>query len=147
MAKYSIDQEIFAEIQTVEKVSSVRHFSLLPPSEHGRPEFAMFGISNAGKSSLVNYLAGRKLLATISKNPGHTQKFTHFLVDKSWYLVDVPGIGYAQVSRKKKTQMDSILQSYLRHRKTLCEVLYVVDGSMQPRDLDLLSIKWLVDAQ
>jgi len=142
----SLENEVFAEVKRVEKVSAVRHYGWLPEAEHNKPEFAVFGLSNAGKSSLVNYLVGRKLLATISKNPGHTQKIGHYLVDKSWYLVDLPGIGLARVSNEKKQQMDGVLRAYLQKRTTLCEVLYVVDGSKPPTKLDLLTIKWLADA-
>jgi len=91
------------------------HFlSQCPPEDADLPEIAVFGRSNVGKSSLVNFLANRKLLSTISKHPGHTKLIHHFKVDRSWYLVDLPGIGYAQASKDHLASMDRLVTAFIR---------------------------------
>ncbi|CAE8742648.1 unnamed protein product [Polarella glacialis] len=121
-------------------------YSQCPQEETSKPEIAVFGRSNVGKSSMINFLCGRTLLSTISKHPGHTKLIHHFLIDKSWYLVDLPGIGFAEGSGRQLKQMDKIVSAYVRHRSTLVELLYLVDASLPPQDIDLEGIKWLVDS-
>lgn len=121
-------------------------YSQCPEADAQLPEIAVFGESNVGKSSMVNFLCGRKLLSTISKRPGHTKLIHHFLIDKSWYLVDLPGIGYAEGRGNQLKQMSKIVAAYVRHRETLVELLYLVDASQPPKDLDLQAMKWLVDS-
>lgn len=134
------------EVRRVEPAKRSRFLSQCPPEDPRLPEIAVFGQSNVGKSSLVNFICGRKLLSTISKHPGHTRLLHHFLVDKSWYLVDLPGIGYAEGPGRKLKAMDSMVNAYVRHRTTLIELLYLVDASKPVNPMDTHGIKWLTDA-
>lgn len=138
--------KVSPEIQNCELIKRSFFYSQCPPEDKNKPEIAMFGRSNVGKSSMINFLCQRKLLSTISKRPGHTKLIHHFLVDKSWYLVDLPGIGFSEASKGQAKHMDQIVSAYVRHRKTLVEVLYLVDGSLPPQATDLEGIKWLVDS-
>jgi len=108
-----------------------------------RPEFAFIGRSNVGKSSLVNMLMGRKDLAHTSKKPGKTQLINYFLVDQSWFLVDLPGYGYAKVSKSKRKQWQKMIQDYLVKRETLCCTFVLVDANVPPQSLDIDFINWL----
>lgn len=134
-----------AEIWSAELIQRSYYLSQCPPETPKYPEFAVFGKSNVGKSSLINLLCNRKLLSTISKHPGHTCLLHHFLINKSWYLVDLPGIGFAEGSRNKLQAMDRMVTAYVRHRTTLVEILYLVDGSAPPQQDDLDGIKWFTD--
>lgn len=118
-------------------------FAQLPP-ESRRPEFALFGRSNVGKSSFINYLCNRKLLSTISKRPGHTKLIHHFCIDRSWYLVDLPGIGFARKGDTKK-DLNRMITEYVKKRESLCRIFYLVDATLPPKDIDLNSIRWLVE--
>ncbi|CAE7246385.1 engB [Symbiodinium natans] len=122
------------------------YYSQCPPEDYQKPEIAFFGQSNVGKSSLLNFLCNRKKLSTISKKPGHTKLIHHFLCEHSFYLVDMPGIGFAEGRGKELKQMDKIVTAYVRHRQTLVELFYLVDGSHHLQLFDLQGIKWLADA-
>lgn len=127
-------------------IKKANFLSQCPTERVSRPEFAVFGISNAGKSSFINLLVNRRKLVTISKRPGHTVSLWHILCDKSWYLVDMPGIGYAEKGLAKIKAMDSLIASYIEHRTTLVRLLYIIDVSEPLRNLDVESMKWLADA-
>jgi len=133
-------------IRRAELIGRSFYLSQCPPEDPNLPEIAVFGRSNVGKSSLINFMTGRKMLSTTSKHPGHTKLCHHFLIDDSWYLVDLPGIGYAEGSLKTLKSMDRIVNAYVRHRSTLIELLYLVDASVPPTTIDVHGIKWLVDA-
>lgn len=111
------------------------------------PEFALIGRSNVGKSSLVNMLLGRKHLAKVSSRPGKTQLINHFLVDKAWYLVDLPGYGWAQASQAQRASWQKMASNYLLHRAALASVLVLVDARLQPQAIDIAWINWLADNQ
>lgn len=102
-----------------------------------RPEFAFIGRSNVGKSSLINMLTGRTSLAKISGRPGKTQLINHFLIDNSWYLVDLPGYGYAQVSKTEREKFAILIDTYLRTRSNLICTFVLVDSRIDPQKLDL----------
>jgi GTP-binding protein len=108
-----------------------------------KPELALIGRSNVGKSSLLNMLLGRKQLAKISSRPGKTQLINHFLVNDSWHLVDLPGYGWAQVGKNQRQQWEKMVKAYLLYRKQLSFVLVLVDARHQPQKLDLAMINWL----
>jgi GTP-binding protein len=129
------------KIETTVFVGSSIAYTQCPQTT--RPELALMGRSNVGKSSLVNMLLGRKHLAKISSRPGKTQLINHFLVNDSWHLVDLPGYGWAQVGKTQRQQWEKMVRAYLLHRKQLSVVLVLVDARHQPQKLDLAMINWL----
>jgi len=109
----------------------------------GKPEYAFIGRSNVGKSSLINMLTGRKELARTSKKPGKTQLLNFFLVDGSWYLVDLPGYGYAKISKRKRREWEKMIQGYLVKRATLLCAFVLIDANVPPQKIDIEFINWL----
>jgi GTP-binding protein len=107
------------------------------------PEFAFIGRSNAGKSSLLNMLSGRRDLARVSPTPGFTKLINIFTVDKAWRLVDLPGYGFAQVARKDSARFNEAVANYLQHRKNLCFVFTLIDSGLTPQKIDLEFVEWL----
>ncbi|PTB91455.1 YihA family ribosome biogenesis GTP-binding protein, partial [Marivirga lumbricoides] len=101
------------------------------------PEYAFIGRSNVGKSSLINMLSGRKSLAKISGKPGKTQLINHFLMDKAWYLVDLPGYGYAKVSKKVNAGWGTMINNYLTSRENLVCVFVLIDSRLPPQKVDM----------
>lgn len=108
-----------------------------------KPEYAFIGRSNVGKSSLINMLTGRKNLAKTSSTPGKTQLINHFLINKNWYLVDLPGYGYAQVSKAAKATWDKMIRDYIQKRKNLMTVFVLVDIRLEPQPIDVKFIQFL----
>lgn len=102
-----------------------------------RPEYAFIGRSNVGKSSLINMLTGRSSLAKTSGRPGKTQLINHFLIDKEWYLVDLPGYGYAQVSKTEREKFAQLIDGYLTSRPNLLCIFVLVDSRIDPQKIDL----------
>ena len=134
------------------KHTTIRHVRLVSSQEdhkkcpdHQKPEFAFIGRSNVGKSSLINAILQRKQLARVSKKPGKTQLIHHYLVNDQFYLVDLPGYGWAQVSHATKQKWTSMLQNYLRYRKQLSRVFILIDVHIPPQSIDLSCIGWLVE--
>jgi GTP-binding protein len=107
------------------------------------PEYAFIGRSNVGKSSLINMLVGIKGLAKISATPGKTQTINHFLVNDSWYIADLPGYGYAKVSKSDRAKWREMIHTYLLKRKNLMSVFVLVDARLDPQENDLEIINWL----
>lgn len=107
------------------------------------PEYAFIGRSNVGKSSLINMLTGRKSLAKISGTPGKTQLINHFKIDNTWYLVDLPGYGYARVSKSLKSSFQKIIRSYLDERKNLVCTFVLIDVRHEPQKVDTEFMEWL----
>jgi GTP-binding protein len=108
-----------------------------------KPEFAFIGRSNVGKSSLINMLCGRKEIAYTSKKPGKTQLLNYFLVDGEWYLVDLPGYGYAKISKRKRKEWERMIQDYLVRRSMLQCAFVLIDSNIPPQALDIEFINWL----
>lgn len=102
-----------------------------------RPEYAFIGRSNVGKSSLINMLTGRASLAKTSGKPGKTQLINHFIIDNAWYLVDLPGYGYAQVSKTDRETFAQLISGYLTSRPNLGCTFVLVDARIEPQKLDL----------
>jgi GTP-binding protein len=102
-----------------------------------RPEYAFIGRSNVGKSSLLNMIAGRKSLARISVSPGKTQTINHYLVNDSWYLVDLPGYGYAKVSKTLREKWMGFTTRYLIERSNLMCLFQLIDSRIEPQEIDL----------
>jgi GTP-binding protein len=103
----------------------------------GRPEYAFIGRSNVGKSSLINMLTGKKGLALTSSTPGKTQLINHFLINNEWYLVDLPGYGYAQRGKKGRDRIRDIIDSYLDEREDLTNLFVLLDCRLEPQKIDL----------
>ncbi|MEQ8704590.1 MAG: ribosome biogenesis GTP-binding protein YihA/YsxC [Phaeodactylibacter sp.] len=103
----------------------------------GKPEYAFIGRSNVGKSSLVNMLCKRKGIARISRTPGKTQLLNYFLINEEWYLVDLPGYGYAKISKKKRQEWQRMIRTYLKTRYTLQSAFVLIDSNVPPQEIDL----------
>ena len=106
-------------------------------------EFAFIGRSNVGKSSLINMLTGRKELAHTSGKPGKTMMINCYLIDEQWYLVDLPGFGYAKRSKKTRSKFSKMIQEYLKFRTTLVCTFLLIDASIPPQQIDIDFINWL----
>jgi GTP-binding protein len=109
------------------------------------PEFAFIGRSNVGKSSLLNFLAGKRELARVSSTPGFTQLINFFTMNQNWRLVDLPGYGFAQVARQDKAQFNEAVNDYLQNRPNLLCVFALIDSGLPPQELDVEFVAWLVD--
>ncbi|HLA52480.1 MAG TPA: ribosome biogenesis GTP-binding protein YihA/YsxC [Flavitalea sp.] len=102
-----------------------------------KPEFAFIGRSNVGKSSLINMICDNQKLAKTSGTPGKTQLINHFLINKQWYLVDLPGYGFAKVSQNSRNRWEQMIEAYLRKRKNLLNVFVLIDARHSPQQIDL----------
>lgn len=107
------------------------------------PEYAFIGRSNVGKSSLINTLTRHKGLAMTSATPGKTLLINHFLINKEWYLVDLPGYGYAQRGKAQQEQLGHIIESYVLQREQLTSLFVLIDSRLEPQKIDLEFISWL----
>lgn len=110
---------------------------------HKLPEYAFIGRSNVGKSSLINMLTNHKGLAKTSSKPGKTQLVNHFLINKEWYLVDLPGYGYAKVSKQSKKTFQQFITDYFKKRRELVSAFVLVDIRHEPQKIDLEFMQWL----
>lgn len=122
-------------IRSATFITSSAKFSQLPPPD--LPEYAFIGRSNVGKSSLLNMLVGRKGLAKISGSPGKTQTINHFLINEGWYLVDLPGYGYARRSQKLRAEWDRLFTTYVTKRESLISLFVLLDARHEPMASDL----------
>ncbi len=129
------------QIQSVEYRGSFPEVALCPKDD--RPEFAFIGRSNVGKSSLINALTERKEIAHTSKKPGKTQLINYFLVNHNWYLVDLPGYGYAKISKRKRKEWEKMIEAYLMKRYSLQCALVLIDANVPPQKIDVEFINWL----
>lgn len=107
------------------------------------PEFCFIGRSNVGKSSLINFLTGKNDLAKVSSTPGKTQSLNYFLLNKEWYLVDLPGYGYARRSKSLRQDWEKTMYRYFEERETLINVFLLIDSRISPMKSDLEMIEWL----
>lgn len=129
------------QIKTAEFVVSNSDVAKCPNSR--LPEYAFIGRSNVGKSSLINMLTGRKSLAKTSGKPGKTQLINHFLINKNWHLVDLPGYGYARVSKSSKKTFQKFITQYFSFREQLVTAFVLVDIRHKPQNIDLEFMQWL----
>lgn len=111
--------------------------------EPNMPEYAFIGRSNVGKSSLINMLTNQKKLAKVSSTPGKTQMINHFLINEDWYLVDLPGYGYAKISKTMRAKWERFIRNYLLQRVNLQCVLLLIDSRIAPQAKDLDFARWL----
>jgi GTP-binding protein len=109
------------------------------------PEFAFIGRSNVGKSSLINFITGRKTLAKVSQTPGKTRLINHFLINGNWFLVDLPGYGFARIPRQEREKLEKLVYNYFRTRRTLKHTFLLVDSRLAPQAIDLVFMAWLVN--
>ncbi len=132
-------------IDSAEFVASYPDLSGCPSD--GKPEFAFIGRSNVGKSSLINMLTQRKGLAKVSATPGKTQLLNFFTINRTWYLVDLPGYGYAKVSKKQHKNLGSMINSYLLQRQELVTAFVLIDSTLdKPSKVDLEFVSALGEA-
>jgi len=111
------------------------------------PEYAFIGRSNVGKSSLINTLVNRKNLAKISSTPGKTRLINHFIINKNWYLVDLPGFGYAKTSKSERNQFNNIIRNYLLNRNNLMCLFMLIDSRHKPQKNDQEFMEWLAEVE
>lgn len=128
-------------IKSAEFVISNSQVSKCPTT--GLPEYAFIGRSNVGKSSLINMLTGCKGLAMTSQKPGKTQLINHFIINDAWYLVDLPGYGYARLSKDGREKLKKMIEDYTLERKELICLFVLVDARHDPQKIDLEFIEWL----
>ena len=128
------------QIKTAEFIISNTEVSKCPTD--GKAEFAFIGRSNVGKSSLINMLTAKKGLAKTSGTPGKTQLINHFLINEHWYLVDLPGYGYAKVSRSQRSSFERFIADYLTKRETLYNIFVLLDARLEPQKIDLEFMNW-----
>ncbi len=128
-------------IKEVEFVGSFTDIKQCPDT--GLPEYAFIGRSNVGKSSLINYLTGRNQLARISSSPGKTQTINYYLINQSWYLVDLPGYGYAKVSKKLREKWQKATNEFLKKRMSIYCIFSLIDSRHTLQKLDLDFVNWL----
>ena len=128
-------------VKSAEFVCSNTQISKLPPPV--KPEYAFIGRSNVGKSSLINMLTDKKGLAKTSQTPGKTQLINHFLINENWYIVDLPGYGYARTSKSKKEDWNKFIRTYLDKRESLQCVMVLIDSRLEPQKIDLEFCNWL----
>lgn len=112
-----------------------------PP--HTKPEFAFIGRSNVGKSSLINMLTNNHKLAKSSSTPGKTQLINHFLINESWYLVDLPGYGYARVSKTSRKDWQKFIREFILERTQLTTLFVLIDSRHEPQKIDIEFVNWL----
>lgn len=129
------------EIKTAEFVISNTDIRKCPTD--GLPEYAFIGRSNVGKSSLINMLTNRRGLAMTSSKPGKTLLINHFLINKEWYLVDLPGYGYATAGKSIREKLKSIIESYILYRNELTSLFVLIDCRHEPQQIDLEFMEWL----
>ena len=129
------------EVKTAEFVISAPFVNMCPADT--KPEYAFIGRSNVGKSSLINMLCRNKKLAKTSATPGKTLLINHFIINKEWYLVDLPGYGYAKRSKTEIAKLDRMIRGYILQRHQLVSVFVLVDVRLEPQAIDVEFINWL----
>ena len=122
-------------VKTAEFIGSFPNVDKCPVTN--LPEYAFTGRSNAGKSSVINMLTGRKKLAKTSSTPGKTLLINHFLIDNQWYLVDLPGYGYARVSKKTREKISHLINGYVLKRKNMISLMVILDIRLKPQVIDI----------
>jgi GTP-binding protein len=123
------------KITSAEYLISSPDFSQAPKPD--KPEFAFIGRSNVGKSSLINMISDNHKLAKTSGTPGKTQMINHFIINGEWYLVDLPGYGFAKVSQSARNRWEQMIENYLRKRENLVNVFVLIDGRHPPQKIDI----------
>lgn len=128
-------------IKTAEYVGSYVDVAKCPQVQ--MPEFAFIGRSNVGKSSLINYLTGRRKLSKVSVTPGKTQTINYFNINNNFHMVDLPGYGYAKISREQREKWDKMIKNYILNRQQLRYVCQLIDSRVPPQKADIEFINWM----
>jgi len=128
------------KIKKAEFVISNIDIDLCP--KDGKPEYAFIGRSNVGKSSLINMITDSKKLAKTSGRPGKTQLINHFIINDEWYVVDLPGYGYAKASKTSRAQWEKFISEYLTKREELVNVFVLIDSRLEPQKIDMEFMNW-----
>ncbi len=144
---YSADTCIFATMKIKEAKFVISNTDYKKCPEDGKPEFAFIGRSNVGKSSLINMIVGHKNLAKTSGKPGKTQLINHFVINDEWYLVDLPGYGYAKASKTSRAQWEKFIADFLTKRDTLMNIFVLLDSRLEPQKIDLEFMNWCGENQ
>ena len=131
------------KIKTAEFVISNTDYRICPAPKMA--EYAFIGRSNVGKSSLINAIVNQKNLAKTSGQPGKTQLINHFIINKEWYLVDLPGFGYAKISKTKRAEFHDMISEYLLNRTNLMCLFVLIDSRHKPQYIDKEFMQWLVE--
>ena len=129
------------KIKTAKFVISNTDYKICPAPKMA--EYAFIGRSNVGKSSLINAIVNQKNLAKTSGKPGKTQLINHFIINKEWYLVDLPGFGYAKISKTKRAEFHDMISEYLLNRTNLMCLFVLIDSRHKPQDIDKEFMQWL----
>ena len=129
------------EIKTAEFTLSAPNVGMCP--QDTKPEYAFIGRSNVGKSSLINMLCRNKRLAKTSSTPGKTLLINHFIINREWYLVDLPGYGFAKRSKSEVAKLDQMIRGYILGREQLVNVFVLIDVRLEPQKIDLEFMEWL----
>ena len=129
------------KIQSSEFYTSSARVSECP--DNNLPEFAFIGRSNVGKSSLINSLCNKKSIAKTSSKPGKTLLINHFIINKSFFIVDLPGYGFAKISKKEKEKIKNIHENYFKNRKQLFSALLLIDIRLEPQKIDLEFMEYI----
>lgn len=133
------------KIKSAEFVKSSKELTQCPAPD--KAEFAFIGRSNVGKSSLINMLCNQNDLAKTSSTPGKTQLINHFIINNDWYLVDLPGYGYARISKDQREGFEKMITGYISLRKNLINLFVLIDCRHKPLEIDLEFMEWLGDNQ
>lgn len=128
-------------IKSAEFIISNTDFQKCP--QDGKPEYAFIGRSNVGKSSLINMLTNRKGLAMTSSTPGKTLLINHFLINNAWYLVDLPGYGYARRGKEGREKIRLLIEDYILGREEMTNLFVLIDSRHEPQQIDLEFMEWL----
>ena len=128
-------------IKSAEFVISNTDYKSCP--QDGKPEYAFIGRSNVGKSSLINMLTNRKGLAMTSSTPGKTMLINHFIINDDWYLVDLPGYGYARTGKDNRDKLRIIIEDYVLKRSEMTALFVLVDSRHKPQQIDMEFMEWL----
>lgn len=126
-------------------LQSTTEVASCPPANY--PEYAFIGRSNVGKSSLINAITQQKDLAKTSSKPGKTQTINHFMVNEKWYLVDLPGYGFARISQTEREKWQKMIRAYLKQRENLMCVFLLIDSRLEPQQADVDFLQWLGENQ
>jgi GTP-binding protein len=133
------------EVKTAYYVGSFPRLSQCPTD--GKPEYAFIGRSNVGKSSLINLLTGQSNLARTSNKPGKTQHLNFYVINGAWYIVDLPGYGYAKISKTKRREWEQMIHGYLQRSEYLQCAFILLDANIPPQKIDMDFINWMGQAR